>query len=781
MRTFNILGLALALAACILIGLYVADEVQYDRYNRNADRIFRITADVHINGGSITGIYTPSPMAATLKKDFPAIENAVRIRTFGKDLTVHIGDKQFLQSDAVRADSSFFSIFTLPMIQGDPNTALREPNTVVLSASTAKRYFNRTDVVGQTLRIGEDTTILTITGVINDIPARSHFHFQFIQSLQQRRDEWVNFFSSTYVLARPGTGSAAIDQMLTQIVDNYVYPQIQRVLHNTRADLKKNGDYFRFYSVPLTRIHLHSNLPGEFEPNGNIRFVTLFIIIAILVLAVAVINFVNLSLARSLRHLRSTGIRKLLGAGRARLIRQFLADTLFQTTLAMIIAVVITAATLPLFNQLAAKSFTLATLLNATTIPTIGLATILIGIIAGAGPAFTLTKPQPLQVLRGRLTLGTRTGKLRTVLLVFQFSVAMMLIIGTGTIHSQLAYIRNSDLGYDRQQVLTVKNTHALGEEVWTFANEARQLPGVLNATVSGFTPGQMVISRGFLKSPAASITSTVLLSDWQIDANYLPTLDMHLAAGRNFSPLMPTDSNCILINETAARSLGYPHPLNQRIYTMGDTAGYRIIGVVKDFNTGSLRNPIDPVVFRLARDNNGVILRLAANNIPQTLSAIRDKYTRLANGHPFTFSFLDEDFNSLYTADERTGTLYTLFAILALIIAGLGILGLVTAATQQRTKELGIRRVLGARLSHLVTLLLKDYGLAITVAIVIALPAAAWIMHNWLQGFAYRTRLQPTIFIAAPLCAFTLAAAIVATKAIQAAAVNPTTALRTE
>jgi putative ABC transport system permease protein len=779
MRTFNILGLSLALAACIFIGLYVADEGRYDLYNKNADRIFRITADVHINGGAITGIYSPSPMAATLKKDFPTIENAVRIRTFGRDVTVHVGDKQFLQSDAVRADSTLFAIFTFPMIEGDPNTALRQPNTVVLSASAAKRYFNRTDVVGQTLKLDEDTTLLTITGVIKDIPAQSHFHFQFIQSLQQRRQEWVNFFSSTYVLARPGVGPPDIDRMLTQIVENYVYPQIQRQLHNTPADLKKSGDYFRFYSVPLTRIHLHSNLPGEFEPNGNIRFVTLFIIIAILVLAVAVINFVNLSLAHSFRHLKTIGIKKLLGSGRARLIRQFLTDSLFQTALAMIIAIVITAVTLPLFNQLAAKSFTLSTLLNQNTIPIAVLITLLIGMIAGAGPAFTLTKAQPLRILRGQPATGTRTGKLRTALLVFQFSVAMMLIIGTGTIHSQMSYVRNSDLGYNRQQVLTIKNTRALGEEAWTFANEVRQLPGVLSATISGFTPGQMVISRGFLKSPTASITSTALLSDWQIDANYLPTLNMHLAAGRNFSPQLATDSNCILINETAARSLGYAHPLNERIYTMGDTVGFRIIGVVKDFNTGSLRKPIDPVVFRLARDNSGVILRLAANNIPTTMKAIRNKYIQLANGHPFTYSFLDDDFNSLYTADERTGTLYTVFSILAMIIAGLGMLGLVTAATEQRTKELGIRRVLGARLIHLITLLLKDYGLAITLAVAIALPTAGWIMNSWLQGFAYRTHLQPAIFIVSPLCALMLAVVIVSVKAMQAASLNPTVTLR--
>lgn len=776
-----VFGLALGLAACIFIGLFVVDEMAYDRYNAKADRIFRIVSDLHINGDGINDVVTPPAMAAALVRDFPAIQNAVRIRAYRRDITVHVEDQVFAQSGAVRADSSLFAVFTLPMLFGDPRTALAAPNTVVLSAAAAKRYFNNTDVVGRTLRIDDDTVPCMVTGVIRDMPAQSHFHFQFIRSLQNNAQEWINFFSATYVLARPGIGTADIDHMLEQTARKYVYPQVQKQLHNTVADMQRKGDYFRFYSMPLTRIHLYSNLGQEFEANGDIRFVVLFTTVAVLILVVAIVNFVLLSTARSLRRLKAVSVRKILGSGRRRLMGQFLTGSLLLSAMAMIVATLLVILLLPAFNQLSGKSFTRSSFLSPWAIPALVSAAVGVGVLAGAWPAWALSRVDPLKILRGQLTAGTRSSALRTILLVFQFSVAMVLIIGTGVIESQLSYVRHRNLGYTRQQVMTINDTRSLGDKVWSFADETRKLPGVVSATVSGFRPDRKVVFRGFLKFPDATLTSTVLLEDWRVDADYLPTLDMRLAAGRNFSPQLPTDSGCILINETAARTLGYARPLKERLYTFGDSIGYRIIGVVKDFNTGSLHNPIDPVVFRLARDGSAVTYRLSTRNIAGTLRLIRKKYEAVANGYPFAYSFLDEDFDRLYAADQRTGLLFTIFSGLALVIAGLGIFGLVTAATQQRTRELGIRRVLGARMIHLAGLLLKEYGLALSLAVGIALPAGAWVMHDWLQGFAYRTGLHPWIFIAAPLCALTLAVTIVGVKAARASSVSLTDTLRVE
>lgn len=418
---------------------------------------------------------------------------------------------------------------------------------------------------------------------------------------------------------------------------------------------------------------------------------------------------------------------------------------------------------------------------NSRTLPLFTGTTIMVGLLSGGYPAFLLSGVDPLSILRGHMALGLRANGLRAGLLVFQFGIAIILLISTAVIYSQLYYIRHRALGYTRDQVVTIKDTRSLGDKAWIFANKVKQLPGVAGVTVSGFLPDQKVVFRGFFKDRSGSETATALLADWQIDANYLPTLDMKLAAGRNFSSDMPTDSGCVLINETAARTLGYAHPLGEYIYTGPQSICYRIVGVVKDFNTGSLRNPIDPVVFRLARDGSAVTLRIGAQDIPGTLASVRSTYAKFANGQPFVYSFLDDDFNRLYAADQRTGKLAAIFSLLAVFIAGMGMFGLVAAATEQRTKELGVRRILGARLSHLLKLLLREYGLPIALAILLALPAGAWLMQAWLYGFAYRTDLQPWIFIGAPFCAIALSFIIVGAKAAQISHMSLAGTLRTE
>jgi len=784
----NIFGLALGLAACIFITIYVVDELSYDRYNTKADRIFRIDADLQINGGTINDIFTPPSMAAALKKDFPAVENVVRIRSDRRNVVVHIGDKVFLEPGAARVDSTLFEIFTLPLIAGDPHTALSSPNALVLSSTAAKRYFNTTDAVGKILKLDNDTTVYMVTAVMQDMPPQSHVHFNLVKPLRRAREGWINFFSATYILVRPGVTPTDVDKMLAATVDRYINPRIREELHTSAADLSRRGDHFRFYSMPLTRIHLYSNLAHEFEANGHIGYVVLFIGIATLILLIAGINFVNLTTARSLRRLKEIGVRKIMGSNRRLLIGQFLVESTLMTAIAMGLALGLVLVLLPWFDRLTGKPFEASFLLSRWTMPGLVLATLTIGLLSGSYPAFLLSGVQPLKILRGELAVGFRTGVLRTILLVFQFSMAMILIIGTAVIYSQLSYIRHRDLGYTREQVVTVKNTSSLGDRVWTFAGEAKKLPGVKNVTVSGTPFDQKVVFRGFFKDRSGTETATALLADWHIDADFLPTMDMKLTAGRNFSPQLPTDSNCAIINETAARVLGYAHPLGAKIYTAGGTSsaydsasGYRIIGVVRDFNVGSLRDPVDPVVFRLVDDGNFVLLRISPGNIAGTLKAIRSAYDEVANGQPFVYSFLDDDFNRLYLADQRTGNLFTIFSILAIFIAGMGMFGLVAAATEQRTKELGIRRVLGARLIHLGLLLLKDYGLPIGLAIVIALPAGAWAMHSWLQGFAYRTQLQPWIFVTAPLVAISLTLLIVGAKAKQLTRAGLAGTLRTE
>jgi len=777
----SISGLALGLTACIYISLFVVNELSYDRFNVNADRIYRIASDIHINGGTTNTIMTPSPMAAALIRDFPMVETAVRIRALREGVIVHVGNKEFAEQGAVLADPTIFSVFTLPMVAGNPESALSSPNSLIVSEEAAQQYFHSTDVLRRTLKFDNDTAVYVVTGVIRAMPAESHFHFRLIKPMVQRRQDWINLYSSTYILVRPGFTTSDVDRMLAETVDKYVNPQIQKDLHNSAADLKRNGDYFRYDAMPLAHIHLYSNLGLEFEPNGSIEYVVLFTVVALLILGMANVNFVNLSVARGIRRLREIGVRKVLGSNRRQLAQQFLVESMLMTLIAMGLAIGLVLLLLPVFDQLTGKSFSASFVLSPKVIGSCLLVTLGVAILSGIYPALHLSGVQPLNILRGYIGLGFRKDTSRTALLIFQFSIAMILIIGTIVIHSQLSYIRHRDLGYTREQVMTIKGTRSLDDKVWTFADAVRQLPGVTGVTISGSLPQQKVVYRGFFKDRTNTETSTVLLGDYHIDDRYLPTLGMKLAMGRNFSSQLPTDSRCVLINETAARVIGYVNPMGQQLYTYGDSVGLRIIGVVRDFNTGSLHNPIDPVVFELRRDGGAIIIRLSPGDVRGTLRDIERQFHAIANGYPFDYAFLDDDFNRLYRNDQRTGNLFSIFAGLAIVIAAIGMFGLVAAAAEQRTKEMGIRRVLGARVIDIVALLFKSYAFAIGMAVLIALPVGAIVMNRWLEGFAYRTSLQAWMFLFAPVCALVPVLLIVGAKAWRATRVTPARTLRVE
>jgi putative ABC transport system permease protein len=784
----NITGLALGLAVCILIALFAIDELRYDKYNEKADRIFRIVADLRFSGGSFHSVSVPSPMGKTLVKEFPQMQQSVRIRRVRRDISVWIGAKSFIESNAVLADSTLFDIFTMPFIAGNPQKALVSPNSVVLSASTAERFFGTTDILGRTLRTEDDTTDYMVTGVMKDMPSQSHFHLALIKSLHNRADSgrvfWTNPFSATYVLARPGTTSQDIDRMLNNVVDRYVQPEIMKRQHNSAADMAKHGDSFRYYSVPLTSIHLHSNLEGEFEANGQIRYVYIFLAIAGLILLIAIVNFTNLATARGATQAKEVGVRKVIGASRKQLIRQFLVESFVCSSMALVLALAIAVVLLPWFNRLSEKQVSPDFLISPWTLPCLLAVVLLVGLGSGGYPAFFLSGFQPIRVLQGRLTTGFKHGWLRTCLLVFQFGIANVLIIGTLVIYLQLYFVRHRQLGYTREQVLTVKNTRFLGNKLRSFVAEVKNLPGVVNATVSGNLPNTVSPPRGYLKDASGMVSSTVLMSDWRIDADYLPTMQMQLLAGRNFSPLMPTDSEAVLINETAARVLGFPHPLGKMIYTFGPpSAAHPIVGVVKDFNAGSLRDPIDPIVFSLNSEDAAVAIRIDTKDIPSLLANIRRRYDAFAAraGEPFSYSFLDDDFNKLYRADERASQLLTAFSVLAILIACFGLFGLVSYAAARRTREIGIRKVLGARMAHVIFLLSQEFGRGVLLAIAIACPLAFWAAQVWLRQFAFRTPLHWWIFAVAPLVGIALTLIVVAVKASRVWLVNPAASLRVE
>jgi putative ABC transport system permease protein len=613
---------------------------------------------------------------------------------------------------------------------------------------------------------------------MKDVPAASHFHFDIIRSMAEkypRQDQqWINPYCATYLLATPGVTAKDVDQMLGSACAKYVAPEQQRKLNASPEEMTKHGDYFREYSIPLSHIHLYSNVLGEFESNGSIETVRIFMVIAVLILLIASVNFMNLATARSADRAREVGVRKVLGASRGNLIAGFLSDAIVTCLIALVLAILITALLLPYFNQLSGKDFHIGALGRKGFVVAFLATPIVLGLLAGSYPAFYLSAAKPINVLRGRLSLGFRSGRFRNVLVVFQFAIAIALIIGTLVIYSQLNYIRHRDIGYNRDQVLTVLNTNSLANQAEVFRDEVEKLPGIVGSTMTGNLPNSVRDgSITYWKDPEAKGSETFLLHRWSIDAQYIPLLGMKMVSGRNFSPNLRTDSSGILINETAARLLGYSEPINKPLYRgPGPEDAFHILGVVKDFNEGTLHDKIEPIVFRLATDRRAVSFRIRTENIPALIAAIKERYRSMgrSKGQPFEYSFMDDTFNKQYASDQRTGQIFISFSLFAIFIACLGLFGLVTYAAERRTKEIGIRKVLGATAGQIVGLLSSDFLRLMLLASAIACPIAWWSMHMWLQDFAYRTTIGWWIFVVAILLAAIIAEVTICLRAIKVA-----------
>ncbi|WP_228850400.1 ABC transporter permease [Aegicerativicinus sediminis] len=789
----NVFGLALGLACFILIGMYVTDELSYDKFYDKADRIFRINSDIRIGGTELILSQSADPMGATLKNDYPQVEEYVRFYSSTGPKLVKKGTDFIEETDVTHADSTLLKVFNLKVLVGENDMVLTEPNTVIITKSAAERYFgNPQNALGKTLETDDNgSTLYKVTSVIEDIPRNSHFHFDFFFSMENVEYPFGTFLShnfQTYVVLQQGVDYRKFNEKFEEVIAKYIIPQAQAFIEVKSIDeFRASGNKLEYSLIPMTDIHLHSSRSFELEANGNIQYVYIFSAAALFILLIACVNFMNLSTARSEGRAKEVGVRKVLGTGKTSLIWQFLTESILLAYIGMILALLLVLLTLGWFNQISGKEIPFNYLWRPTNLLILFLLPFVVGSFAGVYPAFFLSSFKPITVLKGKLMSNGKENTLRSALVVFQFATSIILIIGTIVIYNQLSFIRNSNVGFNKDQMVVVDLQGMQNNSQTAFKNEIEKLSAVKSATFAGFLPvGNSSRSDTTVSSdPVMTQDNSVNTQIWRVDYDYIPTLGMEIIKGRNFDPSFGSDSTSVIINETAAKLFGYDDPIGQNVYATyrGEEtpAPYKIIGVVKNFNYESLRKNVFPLIMRLGSNQWKVAFKVAGNDMQPVLDKIESTFHEMAPGMPYKYQFLDESFENMYREEQRVGQVALSFSILAILIACLGLFGLATFIAEKRTKEIGIRKVLGASVSNIVTMLSKDFLKLVIIAFIIAIPIAWFAMYKWLEDFAFKISIKPWVFIVTGLVAIIIAITTISFRAIRAALANPSKSLRTE
>jgi putative ABC transport system permease protein len=787
----NITGLAAGLACFLLISLYVVDELSYDRHNKNAGRIYRINTNIVMGGSELRLAVASDMMGALLKKDYPEVEAYTRVYASSGSKMIKKGDLYLNETQVAHVDSTYFDVFTCVPLAGDLTHALDEPNSVVLTRSAAEKYFGNTDVVGKHIETNDNgSTLYKITAVIEDLPRQSHYNPQFLFSMANapyRFGQMLSHNFQTYLLLAEGTSRRHMEAKFAGYINNYVLPAAKNEMQiNSIEEFEQAGNRIEYSLIPLTDIHLYSDRFPELSVNGSIQYVYIFSAVALFVLLIACINFMNLATARSANRAREVGIRKVLGSEKKSLVFQFLTESTLLTYISMALALGVCILCLPFFNQLAGKHFTIQDLFSPGFIAALLLLPLVVGLLAGAYPALFLSSFNPLNVLKTKFSTSQSRGRLRSSLVVVQFVTSIILIIGTIVIYRQLNFIQNSKLGYNKEQVLVINNTYSLGGKKEGFRNAILQLPGVQAGSNAGYLPVSNSARSDRTFSTEASFTNTsgINMQTWDIDENYIPLLGMEMKYGRNFSKAFGTDSSAIIINETTASLMGIENPVGKTLYAGNDGGNltpHTIIGVVKNFHYESMKQQIGPLCFMLGAADGSMAFRIEANNLSYLLNQVERTWSEMAPTIPFEYSFLDESFNRMYAAEQKVGQLALSFSILTIIIACLGLFGLAAFMAEQRTKEIGVRKVLGASVQHIILLLTRDFLKLVLIAALIAFPIAWYAMNRWLENFAFRTAISWWIFGLAAAAAVVIAILTVGGQAVRAAITNPIKSLRSE
>jgi len=777
----NILGLAVGIAASVLIFLYITNEMSYDKFHKNAHRTYRMKADWSNNGDSrIHQLGTPFILAQTIREKYPQVESITQLSGPLGDVIIRYKDTAFKETDVFCAEPSFFDVFSFPLLEGNPETSLKDPHMIVLTQSLAKKYFGDEDPLGKTIEMQAtgEKEFFKVTGVMEDIPQNSHFRFDMLISMKTVYPEpsmgwtWNNY--ATYVTLEEGVTQSLMEEKLVEI-------------DKVHFDGGREHIPWIWTLDPITRIHLHSDLVTGNQPNGSMAYVRLFTIVAVLILLIAGINFVNLATARSTRRAKEVGLRKVVGSQRRQLIQQFLGESVLMSLVALIFAVILIQAALPFYRNLTRKILALSYFGNPFVIPGLLVLALGVGILAGLYPAFFLSSFKLTHVLKGSPLAGRGRGALflRNGLVVFQFAMSVLLIIGSLVIFRQLDYIKNQRLGFDKEHVVVIHNADTLGGQLEPYMERLKQQSDVLGVTAVRSVPGRGTPNWG-IGVEGIERERPLNMNFMTCDQDFADVLNIKMLEGRFMSRDFPADVGAVVINKKAAQYFGIENPVGKKLRIWWTEKDLTIIGIIDNFHFESLHHNVRSMGYLLpeAIDSTRkpyLLVKISSQVTSDVLSDLRKTWQSMSAGLPFEFTFLDEKVNSLYQNDNRAGRIVTLFSCLAIFVSCLGLFGLAAFVAEQRTKEIGVRKVLGAPLSHIMWLLTGQFVKWVIVANLIAWPVGYLIMNRWLEGFAFRASLPIWIFLTSGLAALTIAALTVSSQVIKAALANPAECLKYE
>lgn len=788
--TIKIGGFALSIAACLLIALFIKDELSYDKHYQHKDQLYRVIGIFNYNGEILKGVHFPAPFAKVLKDDFPEVKEVGRFNSselFGagnREVRQEEGEQNAYEEGFVYMDQKLLEILEIPILTGDPKKVLAEPNTVVISKSKADKYFPNENPLGKKLILDNiEDDPLVIGGVMANFPTSSHLNFDFLITMTGvefwpgEQTFWRANNYHTYVRLHPETDILALEKKLLDIPKNYIVPAMKEA---GEVDADQYLDNIKFELQPISDIHLRSENIHDQLSHGDIRFVWLFGAVALFILLIACINFINLSTAKSANRAREVGLRKVVGSYRRQLMGQFLTESVLFSGISFLLGMYLAWLALPFFNQLAGKSLAFPWQ-EWWLLPILLSSAIVIGMVAGLYPSFYLSAFKPIDVLKGHLSRGTKSAGMRNVLVVFQFTTSIILIIGTFIIYRQMNYILNKKVGFEKDQVVLLHGANTIGDKIGTFKKELVNLPEVSNATVSDYLPitGTKRNGNGFYKEGKTQEESPAYGQMWRVDHDYINTMGMTIVEGRDFNVNLASDSQAVIINQTLARELGLEDPIGKRITNTGFIS--EVIGVVEDFHFESMQEDIRSLCMAIGNRPGLISVKVSASDMEGFIQNVSKIWDDFSPHQPVRYTFLDEDFAIMYADVQRMGRIFTSFAILAIIIACLGLFALSAFVAEQRSKEISIRKVLGASVSNLLGLLTQNFLALIFISLAIAVPLAWYLMQKWLNDFAYRIDMTWDIFALAGLSAIIIALVTISYQAIRTATSNPADYLRNE